>query len=277
MESFVYWWQHLPSFISPVLVDLGFIQIRYYGLMYVLSFLVIYFLAVRYARSKDCSYTADLIEDYLFWSIFGVVIGSRLGYVLFYDLVYFVKAPLQIFVPFDFTNGVSFVGISGLSYHGGLVGFVLITLVFCYQRKIKFLEFTDFLAPIIPLGYMFGRIGNFLNHELYGRVTSVSWGMFFPTAPDYVLRHPSQLYEAFFEGVFLFILLSVIKGKGRAVGIMSAMYLMGYGGIRFIIEYFREPDGHIGVFMGHLSMGQLLCLVMILGGGGVILLLQKGT
>ncbi|MFT5388257.1 MAG: phosphatidylglycerol:prolipoprotein diacylglycerol transferase [Lysobacterales bacterium] len=259
------WWQQLPAKISPILFTLGPIQVRYYGLMYVVSFLVIYFLALKRSNGQK-HVTRMVMEDYFFWIIIGVVLGSRLGYVLFYDWEYFSHNLLQILIPFDFSEGIRFIGISGLSYHGGVLGFIGTTYFFCRSKNIPFLTFTDFIVPLIPLGYMFGRIGNFLNHELYGRVTQVPWGMYFPTAATHELRHASQLYEAFFEGFICFVLLSFLSTKVRSRGFLSAMYLISYGAVRFCIEFFRQPDAHLGFVWMSFSMGQLLCLAMILAG-----------
>ncbi len=261
-------WQHLPGNIDPVLLSLGPVQIRYYGLMYVISFLVVYFLAIKKAKATK-AFTATLVEDYFFWIILGIVIGARIGYILFYDFAHLITNPLAVFIPFDFSNGIRFTGISGLSFHGGVIGFIITTAIYCRKKHVSFFGFNDFLVPLIPLGYMFGRIGNFLNHELYGRVTDAPWGMYFPTAPTYALRHPSQLYEAFFEGLVLFWLLSWLSKKESPAGVVASWYLIGYGVVRFFIEYFRQPDEHIGLLFLSLSMGQILCVAMVVVGGAL--------
>jgi len=266
MNEFFLRWQHLPEDIDPVFLSLGAFQIRYYGLMYLCAILVFYALA-RYRITKESkAYSLSLIDDYLSWGIIGVLFGARLGYVLFYNLNYYLSQPLEIFWPVHTSGGEVTFGISGLSYHGGLVGVILATWLFCRRRKIDALAFVDFLVPAAPLGYMFGRIGNFLNSELFGRVTTSRWGMYFPTAPSYELRHPSQLYEAFFEGLVLFLLLWGLRKKGLFPGALLAVYLMGYAFVRFFIEYLREPDEQIGFVFNSLSMGQMLCLVMFLSG-----------
>lgn len=233
--------------------------------MYVTAILVVYGLALTRAK-KTNQFSRFIVEDYLFWAILGVVVGSRIGYVLFYDFMYFLVHPLRIVLPFDWQNGFVFTGISGLSFHGGVLGFIFITVWFCKKNRIPFFSFVDFIVPYIPLGYMFGRIGNFLNLELYGRVTQVPWGMYFPTAPTYELRHPSQLYEAFFEGLFLFVFLITVRRYKRTSGALGWWYLIGYGAVRFCIEFFRQPDAHIGLMFLDLSMGQWLCVAMILAG-----------
>ena len=266
MNEFFLRWQHLPEDIDPVFLSLGAFQVRYYGLMYLCAFLVFYFLLRYRIKYEKKEYTIDMADDYLSWAIAGALLGARLGYVLFYNLDYYIGEPLEIFWPFRLVEGKMHFGISGLSYHGGLMGVVLTTIFFCQRRKISALKFSDVIVPAVPLGYMFGRIGNFLNSELYGRVTTSVWGMYFPGAPSYELRHPSQLYEAFFEGVVLFVILWWLRHKRLFPGALLSLYLMGYALVRFFIEYLREPDIHIGYVFGSLSMGQILCLIMFFAG-----------
>lgn len=275
MLKFVEWWNHLPEYINPVLFELGPVQIRWYGLMYLLSFLVAYSVLLYRRKYEDFNYSAEHVEDYLIWGILGAFIGARLGYVLFYDFWYFVQNPLEIFWPFKKINGGTIVGLSGLSYHGGLIGLLLSTFLFCRRRKFQFWPFVDFAMPAVPLGYTFGRIGNFLNGELYGRVTDFKWGMYFPQALTYELRHASQLYEAFFEGIFLFFILWNIRNKKAFDGYMFWVYLMGYGLVRFFIEFVRQPDEHLGFVLFSLTMGQVLCLVMVVVGYLVIVKYKK--
>jgi phosphatidylglycerol---prolipoprotein diacylglyceryl transferase len=160
-----------------------------------------------------------------------------------------------------------------MSYHGGLIGVVIVTLLFCRKRKINVLRFVDMFCPAIPLGYTFGRIGNFINGELYGRVTTMPWGMYFPLDPSRSLRHPSQLYEALFEGLVLFILLWSIRKKKVSDGFMLGAYLCGYGFVRFFIEFFREPDYQLGFVLSFMSMGQVLCAIMMMA--GIIILVWR--
>jgi phosphatidylglycerol:prolipoprotein diacylglycerol transferase len=183
--------------------------------------------------------------------------------VLFYNLPYYLKHPLEIILPFDLSNGFKFTGITGMSFHGGLICVILFTWLYCRKNGLNLLEVADLFIPAIPLGYTFGRIGNFINGELYGRVTSAPIGMVFPLAPGSQLRHPSQLYEALFEGVFLFVVLWSLRRRVRIPGAMLALYLIGYGTVRFFIEYFRQPDAHLGFVFFSFSMGQILCLLMI--------------
>jgi phosphatidylglycerol:prolipoprotein diacylglycerol transferase len=272
-------WAYIPYYIDPVLFSLGPVQIRWYGLMYLLAVLVscgfIFYRigetmalygARRGARVQKHEFSKELIENYLFWAILGIIIGARLGYVLFYDLKYFLANPLAILSPFDFSNGFRYTGISGMSYHGGLIGIIASSVLFCKKHKVKFFYLADFITPAVPLGYTFGRIGNFLNGELYGRSTDAAWGMFFPLDTFHELRHPSQLYEGFFEGVFIFVILWSIRKKKLSDGFLFLLYLILYGSVRFFLEFFREPDPQMGFVLGPFSIGQILCLIMILAG-----------
>lgn len=270
MERFVYYWQHLPEFLDPVLIRIGPVQIYYYGLMYVAAFVTVYLLMVLRTKTESFSITKLQIENYLIWAAVGVLAGGRLGYVFFYDPIYYWHHPWEIFLPFRFGQGIQFTGIAGMSYHGGLLGVSLATWLFCRRMRMGFWCFVDFVIPAVPLGYTFGRLGNFINGELYGRVTNVPWGMYFPKAPGNELRHPSQLYEAFFEGVFLFLLLWFFRRKTPFHGFLFCLYLLGYAGVRFMIEFVRQPDEHLGLIAGLFSMGQVLCLFM--AGAGLLLL-----
>ncbi len=259
-------WQHIPEHIKPYIVKFGQFEIRYYGLMYIVAFTIVYLLSLYRLRNEDYDYSKTTVENYFVWAILGLMIGARIGYVLFYNLNYYVSHPLETILPFSFRDGFHFTGLAGMSYHGGLIGVLLASVIFCHKYKINFWQFVDFLIPSIPLGYTFGRIGNFINGELYGRATTVPWGMYFPLDMTNELRHPSQLYEAFFEGVFLFIILWSVRKKRVFNGLFLSIYLIGYGSVRFLIEYVREPDSHLGFFLGFLTLGQILCIGMILAG-----------
>jgi phosphatidylglycerol:prolipoprotein diacylglycerol transferase len=263
-------WQHLPSHISPTLFSIGSFQLRYYSLMYLVAFAVVYLLFLYRIKRKEISITNDFFQDYLVWAMVGLIVGARFGYALFYNFSYYLSRPLEIIIPFDFSNGVQFVGLSGMSYHGGLIGVVLVTLYFCHKHKINRWQFGDWLCAAAPLGYMFGRIGNFLNGELWGRQTTVPWGMYFPHDTTHLLRHPSQLYEAFFEGLILFAVLWLIRNRNPFHGFTVGLYIFGYGLVRFIIEFFREPDAHLGFVLGFNTMGQVLCILMMITGIGII-------
>jgi phosphatidylglycerol:prolipoprotein diacylglycerol transferase len=266
MESLSAGWQRLPEHISPDLMVIGSFHVRYYSLMYLVAFFLTYMLTMQRIKREQYEYTAETIQDSLIWGMLGVILGGRLGYVLFYNLGYYLQHPLEIFLPFEFSNGIHFVGISGMSYHGGAVGLLVAMIVYCRRHKIDLWRFIDLICPAIPLGYTFGRIGNFLNGELYGRVTDSPLGMIFPLDPTHQLRHPSQLYEAFFEGIVLFVILWSIRKKSPFEGFLFSLYLIGYGIVRFFIEFFREPDAQLGFVLGPLSMGQLLCIAMVIAG-----------
>ena len=267
MNRLLNWWQHLPENIDPVLFSIGSFKVQYYGLMYLVAFGITYLLLVYRINSEsrfDLSKTS--IQGLMTAMILGLVLGARLGYVAFYNLSYYAKHPLEIFLPFSFSNGFHFTGISGMSYHGGLIGVILASLVFIRQNRLNFLDMADLVAPAAPLGYTFGRLGNFINGELYGRITTHPLGMYFPSAPGAGPRHPSQLYEAAFEGVLLFTVLWSLRKRNYPKGAMLAFYLIGYGTVRFVIEFFREPDSHLGYVWGGFSMGQVLCMAMVLAG-----------
>ncbi|MBP9853611.1 MAG: prolipoprotein diacylglyceryl transferase [Candidatus Omnitrophica bacterium] len=273
MNSLTYWWQHLPENINPVLFAIGPVQIRFYGIMYLMSFLVVFSILLHRIKNEKFNYTREQCEDYIVWAVLGALIGARIGYILFYDFSYFLHHPVEVFWPFKHIDGVGVMGISGLSYHGGLVGVIIATILFCKKQKFQLWAFADFFVPAVPLGYTCGRIGNFLNGELWGRVTLQPWGMYFPFAPTYELRHPSQLYEAFFEGIVLFLILWTLRKKEICKGYLFFVYLFGYGIFRFCIEFFRQPDEQLGFVINHLSMGQILSILMIII--PIIIFIQK--
>jgi len=203
------WWQHIPENLSPTLLRIGSFELRYYGLMYVLAFIIGYALARYRIKDEKWPYDDEQLSNFFIYLLFGVIIGGRLGYVLFYNLSYFIQNPLEIFLPFDINNGFQFTGIAGMSYHGGVIGVIIAGILLAKKYNTTFWNLADLLVPTIPLGYTFGRLGNFINGELYGRVTTVPWGMYFPQSFTNQLRHPSQLYEAFAEGIILFVILWV--------------------------------------------------------------------
>ena len=264
-----YWeiWQNLPDRIDPVIFRIGWFKIQYYGLMYIVAFATVYYMVkYRVKNEERFGLSVEQIQDLTTVAILGLILGARLGYVLFYNLSYYLSHPLEIFLPLSFSDGMTFTGISGMSYHGGIIG-VLVSCGFYIRKKgMVFLDILDLYVPVVPLGYTFGRIGNFINGELYGRITDLPFGMHFPLAPGPELRHPSQLYEAFFEGVFLFVVLTYLRKVRGPRGAMLAFYLMGYGIVRFFIEFVREPDDHIGFVFFSITMGQILCSAMILCG-----------
>jgi phosphatidylglycerol:prolipoprotein diacylglycerol transferase len=276
MAEFLFWWQHLPAHMDPVIFEIGGFKLQYYGLMYIVAFTITYLLASYRIRRED-RFDLDIeqLQGLMTAMILGLIVGARLGYVCFYNFSYYLHHPLEIILPFQFSGGFHFTGITGMSFHGGLIGVVVASAIFVRKHRLDFFRMADLIVPCIPLGYTFGRLGNFINGELYGRLTTHPIGMYFPFAPGPGRRHPSQLYEAFFEGIVLFIVLWAVKSRVTTRGAMLAIYLMGYGLVRFFIEYARQPDAHLGFIFLSLSMGQLLCLAMILAGALLLLYLKK--
>jgi phosphatidylglycerol---prolipoprotein diacylglyceryl transferase len=250
--------------IDPVALQLGPLAIHWYGLTYLAAFGLFLLLANARLRHEPFAsvrlpqpWTRRDVEDILFLGVLGVVAGGRLGYCLFYKPAYYLANPLEIFAVWQ----------GGMSFHGGLLGVMLAMVWYARTRQRPFFQVMDFVAPCVPTGLAAGRIGNFINGELWGRVAdpSLPWGMVFRGAGD-LPRHPSQLYQFLLEGVLLFVLLWLYARKPRATGQVSAMFLLGYGVFRFIAEFFREPDEHLGLLSLGMSMGQWLCIPMIVGG-----------
>jgi phosphatidylglycerol:prolipoprotein diacylglycerol transferase len=268
-------WQTLPSRMDPVIFSIGAFRVQWYGLMYIVAFVITYWLAKRrcVAEAARFPYDDEMLKNLLTYAFFGVLVGGRLGYALFYNLSYYADHPLEVLLPFrSGPRGFEFVGISGMSYHGGLTGCALAMVWFARKNGVNFWNLTDLFAPAVPLGYTFGRIANFINGELWGRATTSGIGMRFPDAPGEGLRHPSQLYEATFEGVVMFAILWSLRKKPIPHGAHVALYLFGYGFVRFFIEYYREPDAHLGLpILNLFSMGQGLCIVMMAVGVGFYL------
>jgi phosphatidylglycerol---prolipoprotein diacylglyceryl transferase len=278
-----------PPWIHPEIIPGLFF--RWYGLMYLVAFVVTYLLLTWQLKQREVKPPQDLVLDMFFWGIIGLIVGGRLFYVVVYDPGYFIAHPLRIILP----------PYSGMSYHGGVLGAVIALAIFMRRRKLSILEWGDMLVAGIPLGYTFGRLGNFINGELYGRITKVPWAMVFPNAEGFpsnqpwvrdfaaavgmpvngplvnLPRHPSQLYEAFFEGFVLWLILWFIVRKRKPYnGFVIAWYMIGYGVFRFFIEYARQPDRQIGfpIVLVHLgnpgefswfnfTMGQILNVVLI--------------
>jgi len=268
------WWNNIPKHINPNIFEIGSFQLRYYGLMYVVAFAVTYLLVMYRINDEKYNYSKETVQNYFMWAILGVIIGGRLGYVVFYNFKYYIANPLEIISPFDFSDGFRFIGISGMSYHGGVIGVIFASVIFFRKNNINLWHFADLLSPAVPLGYTFGRLGNFMNGELYGRVTTVPWGMYFPLDASGQLRHPSQLYEAVFEGLILFMLLWELRKLKVFDGFFFSMYLIGYGLVRFFIEFVRLPDSQLGFVLGPFTMGQILCFCMMLG--GVLIIIFRG-
>ena len=218
--------------------------------MYLIAFLAAYLLAKK--RLHTVGWSRDQLSDLMFWGFLGVILGGRIGYVLFYQFELFLDEPLYLFK----------IWTGGMSFHGGLLGVLVALALFARKMKTDFLSVGDFVAPIVPLGLGAGRLGNFLNAELWGRTTDVPWAVVFPGAGA-LARHPSQLYEAILEGIVLFLVLWWYSSRPRPIGAVGGLFLLGYGSFRFLVEYFREPDAHIGLYALGFSQGQLLCVPMI--------------
>ncbi len=302
-----------PSWLKPVIIP-G-LPLHWYGLMYLIAFGITYVLFRYQVKKENIAIEEDDITNFFFWTILGLIIGARVFSSLVYDRsgLYWHK-PWLIFWPFD--ENMRLVGLQGMSYHGGLIGAVIGASLYSFKRKLNFLKFVDLAVAGIPLGYTFGRLGNFINGELWGRVTTVSWGVLFPHAPRFstqyewvrsvadkvgikyspgdtvnLPRHPSQLYEAFFEGIFLWaVLWFFFRKRKKFDGYLLSVYLIGYGIIRFFIEYFREPDIDMGfpIHFGaevypsslllsyfNFTTGQILCVLMIISGIVLYSILKK--
>jgi len=247
--------------LNPVAFTFGSIKIYWYGILYLVSFAVIWWLALQ-RQYQHSHWTRAQIGDLIFYAALGVIIGGRVGEMLFYEWPEFSAHPLSLF---EIWHG-------GMSFHGGLIGVLL--AIYFYIRRVKwsFWEVMDFIAPLVPVGLFLGRIGNFINHELVGRVTNVKWAMVYPMF-DLQPRHPSQLYEALAEGVILFVILWLYSLRPRSRGAVAMMFLLGYGGLRFICEFFREPENPL--FWHFLTRGQLLSLPMIIIGGVALFFIYR--
>ncbi len=252
--------------INPIALDLGFLQIHWYGLMYLVGFAAAWWLGVQRARRAGSGWTEQQVSDLIFWGAVGVVLGGRAGYVLFYQFDYFLANPLWLFHVWE----------GGMSFHGGLVGVLVALWVFGRRQGKTFFEMGDFTAPLIPVGLGAGRVGNFIGGELWGRATELPWGVVFPRAGDGVARHPSQLYEFALEGVLMFALLWWFSSRPRPRMAVSGLFLLLYGSFRSLIELVRQPDDQLGFLaFDWLTMGQLLSLPMIVAGGLLMLLAYR--
>jgi phosphatidylglycerol:prolipoprotein diacylglycerol transferase len=249
---------------NPILIELGPIRVSWYGLMYVLGFFASYLLVRYQMKKKDFGVSKLEVENLLFYFILGLIIGARLGYVLFYDLKMYLKDPLEIFAIWH----------GGMSFHGGLIGVLIVGILFSWKNKKSFWKIADLFIVTAPIGLGLGRIGNFINGELYGRVTRVPWGMIFKNGGS-LPRHPSQLYESALEGGVLFLILWFLKDKKLPDGGLLAAFLSLYGLFRFFVELFREPDPQLGFILGPFTMGQTLSSFMIVGGIVLFLILKR--
>jgi phosphatidylglycerol---prolipoprotein diacylglyceryl transferase len=246
----------VPILIDPILIEYGPLRVSWYGLMYVFGFLISYFLVLCQIRKKESGLTRTEIESLFFYLIVGLALGARFGYALFYSPGMYLRDPLEIFAVWR----------GGMSFHGGLIGVVAAGILFSRKNRKSFWKIADLLTVTAPVGLALGRIGNFINGELYGRVTEVPWGMVFPGGGP-LPRHPSQLYQSALEGFLLFAILWRIKdNKKIPEGGLLPLFLILYGIFRFFVEFFREPDAHLGFILGPFSMGQVLCSLMVLAG-----------
>ena len=254
---------------DPVLLDFGIIAVRWYSLSYIFGILIGWWygkkIITRLFGIEKGKSKLNLFDDLITYLIVSLVVGGRLGYVFFYNFSYYLSNPLDIFKIWE----------GGMSFHGALIGIMVGTFLFSYLRKIKTLIFLDIIACVSPIGIFFGRIANFINGELVGKATTVPWAVVFPNV-DQIPRHPSQLYEAFFEGLILFFLLNVFMSKQNyEIGKCSYMFLILYGVFRIISEFFREPDAHIGYFFGVFSTGMILSIIMVIAGLMMLNFLKK--
>ena len=267
MNHFIYFYQHIPYHLDPIIFSVGNLSVGWYSLMYLIGLGVVYLLLKYRIKKKEwiiknkTKIKEDFLGDLLIWVFIGLVIGGRIGYVLFYNLAYYWSHPLAIISPFSPLTH-QFIGIYGMSYHGGLIGGLLAGWIWTRRKRINFLTLANFVVPAIPAAYFFGRLGNFINGELYGRVTHFWWGMYFPTDFSGQLRYPSQLIEAFLEGLVLFLILWLGRNTQKMKDKLLGLYFIGYAIARIIGEFFRQPDAQIGYLAGYFTMGQLLSLVM---------------
>lgn len=248
--------------INPVAIEIGSLQVHWYGIMYMFAFATAWLIAYREAKRSHTVLETKHVEDLIVYGAMGVIIGGRIGYIVFYNFSAWMSDFLLIFRIWE----------GGMSFHGGLLG--VIAAIYLYSRKIKtsFLGLLDFIAVISPLGLGFGRIGNFIGQELWGRETDVNWGMVFPNDEDALVRHPSQLYQAFLEGLVLFCIVYWFTRKPRPRFAAAGLFILGYGIFRFFVEFFREPDAHLqDLAFGWMTRGQILTMPMIAGGIVVML------
>lgn len=250
--------------IKPYIVKIGSFQIRWYGVMYLIGFISSYLLVRREVVRRNIPLSRVQVESLYFHIILGLILGARFGYVIFYNFSYYIRHPLESVAVWQ----------GGMSFHGGLIGVVIAGFLFSRKNGVSMYTLGDLLMPTAPIGLFCGRIGNFINGELFGRPTDVPWGMVFPGGGP-IPRHPSQLYEAFLEGIVLFTILWTLRDRFKKEGMITALFLILYGLFRFIVEYFREPDAHLGFVIGSFSMGQVLSSAMIVIGIAIFMAKQK--
>jgi phosphatidylglycerol:prolipoprotein diacylglycerol transferase len=242
--------------IDPIAIEIGPFAIRWYALAYIVGIILGWRTLIVFAQRSGVAVTREAIDDFVAWATIGVILGGRLGYVLFYKPGYYIHQPLEIF----------YVWRGGMSFHGGMIGVLIAIYLFARRRKIPVLTLGDLVAAVTPIGLFFGRLANFINGELFGRQSDVPWAMIFPTDPEGWPRHPSQLYQAFLEGVLLFAVLYLFarnREHWKHPGRIGGIFLAGYAIARIIGEFFREPDAHLGYIIGPVTMGQILSLPML--------------
>jgi phosphatidylglycerol:prolipoprotein diacylglycerol transferase len=250
--------------IDPIAIEIGPFAIRWYALAYIVGIILGGRYLIVLAGRSGANVSREAIDDFVAWATMGVILGGRLGYVLFYKPGYYILQPQEIF----------YVWRGGMSFHGGMIGVLVAIYLFARRRKIPVLTLGDLVAAVTPIGLFFGRIANFINGELFGRQTDVAWAMIFPTDPDQNPRHPSQLYQAFLEGILLFAVLQIFarnREHWRHPARIGGIFLAGYSIARIVGEFFREPDAHLGYILGPITMGQLLSLPMLAAGLYLIL------
>jgi len=290
MHNVLYFYQHIPYHTNPVAFYFFNLPVDWYSLMYLAGFLTVYLLLWYRIKKREIQNEipntkyqipdTNILLDLMLVTFGGLLVGGRLGYVFFYNFNYYIQNPITIISPFDPITH-EFIGIFGMSYHGALIGALLAGWIFIKIKKLDFWRWANFIAPAIPAGYFFGRIGNFMNGELYGRVTDKFWGMYFPQSAydtqnfsSLQLRYPSELNEAFLEGIVLFLILWPLRNHPRFKNHMLAFYIIGYAAARIIAEFFRQPDSQIGYIFGWLTLGQILSIFMLIFGIGLILVRQ---
>lgn len=251
--------------IDPVIFSIGPLAVRWYGMMYLLGFVGGYFMMRHVVSLRKWPLDKSIISDLLFYGVLGVVLGGRFGYTLFYNFDYYSQHPLEIFYVWE----------GGMSFHGGLLGVCVAILIFSRRQNLKLLLLADLVVSAVPIGLGLGRIGNFINAELWGRTTGLPWGVIFPGAGS-TPRHPSQLYEAGLEGIVLLIIIYLLHRLGVRRGVPAFSFLMLYGVFRFLVEFVRQPDSHLGFLWGGATMGQILSLPMVVVGlAGLVMILRR--
>jgi phosphatidylglycerol:prolipoprotein diacylglycerol transferase len=247
--------------IDPIAFSLGPIKVHWYGIMYLVGFAAAWVLCLKRAAKPSSGWNSDQVGDLIFYGAMGVILGGRIGYCLFYNLPFYLHHPLHVFYVWD----------GGMSFHGGAAGVLLACWLFARKTGKGYFQVTDFMVPVVPIGLGAGRLGNFINAELWGKPTDVPWAMIFPTDPLQLPRHPSELYEFALEGVVLFLVLWIYSRKPRPAATVTGLFGVGYGLARIFVEFYREPDPQLGYLaFGWLTMGQVLSVPLVLAGLGLI-------